>query len=239
MVDLYTGEVIQHQVSTHRLESKKNIRASMKALKHLVNANFSGRNSELHITLTYSTLMTDTQKLYHDFKNFWLRFRYRYPSTEYIAICEPQRSSSWHIHLLVKDGNENRLFIANDEVSTIWGHGFTKTVRLPVANNFGIYFTARLIDDDLLENDDDSHSNKHIVKGGRLKYYPARFRFYRKSKGIKCPVVLKMSYGEAKAYVADGYPLYRATKNIIKLYSDGTRQTVNTITNEEYKIRSK
>jgi hypothetical protein len=239
MVDTSTGEVLPCRIPEKRLDSKKNLKASMTTLKRLINCNFTGSRSELHLTLTYGHLMTDTQRLYRDFRLFWLRLKYRYPSLDYLSIAEPQRSGSWHFHVLIKDALNNYLCIPNDVISSLWGHGFTKTIRIPKTTNFGIYFTSRLINVDLLEGGTDSNDSKRIVKGGRLKHYPARFRFYRASKGIKRPVVLRMRYGKAMELIGNSSPLYEATKNIVRIDPDGTKQIVNSITYQEHNIKRK
>lgn len=236
MLDTYTGEFIRCNRARSRLDNRYTLMKSMLTVKRLVNCNFTGSSSELHIILTYQEKMCDTEKLYQDFRKFWSKLQYRYPSLQYISIAEPQRTGTWHFHLLVRDGGKRPLWIENKEISNLWGHGFTKTVRVPRVTNFGIYFVARLIHDDPPELTESQSREKHRIKGGRLRYYPARFRFYRVSKGIERPIVLKMSYAEAEQLIRNSIPLFETTKDISRIDENGETTVVNSITYQERKL---
>ena len=78
--------------------------------------------------------------------------------------------------------------------------------------------------------------NKHIVKGGRLKYYPRGMRFYRCSRGIKRPEVIKCPYSVAKDMVKDSVLTYEKTIKI----TDETNDTVlNIINYKQYNSKVK
>ena len=80
----------------------------------------------------------------------------------------------------------------------LWKSGKSHVEPLPFSNNFGAYFTARLIDIDELEN---GHSlqgqSKSIIKGERLRCYPIGCHVYRCSKSIERPVPQRLPYGKA------------------------------------------
>lgn len=60
-------------------------------------------------------------------------------------------------------------------------------------------FLAQLQNLDLFEKESEKpNDTKCIVKGARLHFYPQGKRFYSYSKGIKKPVTIRTTYGEAK-----------------------------------------
>ena len=44
------------------------------------------KNIGYHCVLTYSKPPKDTDEVYHDFKTFWQKVRYRYPNMGYISV---------------------------------------------------------------------------------------------------------------------------------------------------------
>ncbi len=116
-----------------------------------------------------------------------------------------------------------------------WGLGHVHVSKLPFANNYGAYFSARFSDIDLLENTDCAEgSHKQMVKGGRLKYYPPRFKLYACSMGIIRPTPMRMTYGEAQRLVADSKLSMAYTNHIIGRRDNGEDTEINTITYEQY-----
>jgi len=154
--------------------------------------------------------MTDTERLYLDFKKFNMRLKYwvnkNLPtySYEYITVVEPQARGSFHHHLLLI-WNQKIPFIPNETLADIWSHGFVKINKLKGnVDNVGQYLTAYLCDipleeaqDAFLNADKDntmenyqlkSVDNKAYIKGLRTALYPPHFRFFRCSRGVKRPV---------------------------------------------------
>lgn len=156
----------------------------------MINANFEGADNELFITLTYRENMMDYKRLYRDFDKFYKKLKYRYEDTEfcYIAVVEPQERGAWHVHLLLKALNRGNLFIENEEIANLWGHGFTKTERLRGVDNVGAYLSAYLTD--LM----DEQGRKK--KGARLYLYPAGINIYRCSRNCKRPKEKWVEYGQ-------------------------------------------
>jgi len=173
--------------------------------------------------------MTDTYRLYEDYRRFWQRFKYYlskqgHPPADYIIAAEPQGRGAWHLHCLFLFPGKAP-FIPNAEMARIWGHGFTKTQSLKGVSNPGLYLTAYLGDMELTEAissgtfqgkrlAESKDKSKAIIKGARLKLYPPGFNLYRFSRGIKRPEIQEMTEQEAQAEIS-GMPLtYEKTISI-------------------------
>lgn len=190
-INLATGEICDFDKSDTRADNTDSLRKSFKQLRDIVNCNTTD-NSCIHwVTLTYSENMTDTKRLYDDFRKFWQRFAYycrkqKWTIPEYIAVIEPQQRGAWHIHCIII-WKHKRPYIDNNTVfAPMWGHGFTKIQGVPDdCDNLGAYLSAYLSDMALSE-DGDGHGKKY-VKGARLKLYPVGVNIFRHSRGIQLP----------------------------------------------------
>lgn len=247
-VDLRTGEVITAKITENRGENIAGLKNTFKNIRDLINANFRGLKSELFITLTYAENMTDTKKLYIDFEKFWKRFKYKYGKEhDYITVVEPQGRGAWHHHLLIKNNKGDDLYIPSHELEKLWGHGFIKIRSLEKVDNIGAYVSAYLSDVELtgenlnqfldkknvrLKEVQVDGKSKAFIKGGRVHLYPSGMNLYRKSKGIKPPLIEKMPYREIKREVGNAAPNYSKT---VKIYKDN--EEVNTITYEQYNLK--
>ena len=207
-VKLSTGEIKKFNYTKN-----KNIDSLIKTIKHIreiIRCNFNGEKNEIFITLTYKENMQDTEKLYNDFKNFMKRLKYKFKDYkfEYIAVAEPQERGAWHLHILLKVVNQKSLFLEQEMLLKIWGHGgvFVERIKNNVddlGTYFGVYFT------DLLDE-----NSKQRKKGARLHLYPKGFKFYRTSRGIKKPEIF---YTEYKNIEEQGYKkAYTKTYEIVE-----------------------
>ncbi len=234
-IDLDTGELCDYQP---RIDSsrKHTMLPSFERLRRIINANFFGLPSECHVVLTYREQITDPQPLYADFKKFWQRLSYRYPHCEYIAVTEPQHQGSWHFHVLIKDTQAKRLFIPHEELTCLWGRGFTWISSLAGNDNIGLYFMVRLKDVDLHEDLQNGQQSKLILKGARLQFYPPHMKLYRCSSGIVRPQAITMPYGEVQRLVRSKSPCFRRTIRVVK-NEDGGETELNAITYEHYNLK--
>jgi len=250
-LNLKTGEIGEFKQGEVRSDSINSLRQTFKKLRYLINTNYVGAGNELFITLTYKENMTDVKRLYSDFKKFMLKFRYKYEkqygSIDYMTVVEPQERGAWHHHLLVRfnDMVGKKMFIPNNEVASLWGHGFTNMHSLNGVDNIGAYLSAYLADVELTDDNvfrafDDNvevvskmvdGQEKKFIKGGRLHLYPSGMNLYRKSKGITMPVREEMQYREAKKIVGSEKPHY--VKTIVVEQDDFK----NAITYEQYNMR--
>src|SRR5699024_5612651 len=162
----------------------------IKLIKMLIGNNYHGGKSELWLTLTYKdSPMTDSERLYKDFKNFMAKLRRKIGKfLAYIVVIEPQASGSLHAHILMKTLDKSTLYIENKAVAQAWGQGFVNVRRLKSSDNASAYLMAYLSDIDInnLEGDfTKEKASKKIIKGGRLGLYPVGMQIYRHSrKGI-------------------------------------------------------
>ena len=263
-MDLRTGELLEYEHIENRAESTDSIRRTLSHIRALINTNVAVPENCRWVTLTYSENMTDTKRLYKDYERFWKRFCYwcktnGHEKPEYITVQEPQGRGAWHIHaFFIWPGKAP--FIPNDDVmQKLWGQGFTKTKALDNCDNIGAYFSAYLGDMPLDEvhqlpaadqiralgaggieekefaNEQGHTKKKKFVKGGRLFLYPPKMNIVRKTKGIKLPVVEKMTYSEAKEKVRSAKQTFSRAYEIVA--DDGS--VVNTICKTYYNSRRK
>lgn len=224
-LNLATGEILEFQ---NRAESRKgnidSMYRTMKNLRYLINNNFVGAKNELFLTLTYRDYIRDPKTLYKDLDKFYKRLRYKFKditSIDYLNVSEPRGDGVWHCHILLRFNDLQKIFIPNNELADLWGHGYTKTKSINKVDNIGAYLTAYLtdmelgeIDQEYLEENDiqgyvvKTVKDKKFVKGARLHMYPVGMNIYRCSRGIKKPERINMSYGKAKKYIGDGAPTY-------------------------------
>lgn len=202
-----TGEIKEYQqTDTKQADS---LRKTFTNLRQLINTNFHVNDSELFLTLTYAENMQDPERLYTDYKKFFMRLRYSLENRElaYIAIAEPQGRGAWHLHVLLKSTDGKHLYIDNRQMQELWGLGWTETKRLK-GDNPGAYFVA------YFQNTEEEHPGliadprkaKKFKKGGRLKFYPKDFKFFRTSRNIEKPVIEKTTY--EKVLAEYGQPIY-------------------------------
>lgn len=226
--NLKTGEILECNHISNRSESIAQVSQSLKRLRDYINTNVIDVTKCKWITLTYAENMTDRERLYKDMEKFVKKMRYKYGHFDYIVACEPQGRGAWHSHcIFIFDSKAP--FIPNDDLSSIWGHGFTKTQKLDSnIDNIGAYLTAYLGDMPLDECLDsgirfnlqdiklvDSIGNENLkvpkkfVKGARLYLYPPNFNIYRISRGIKKPIREFIPYDKFKAKIGDKSPTYK------------------------------
>lgn len=250
-LNLKTGEIGEFKKGEVRSDSLNSLRQTFKKLRYLINNNYVGAGHELFITLTYKENMTDNKRLYSDFDKFMKRFRYQYSkkfgSIDYMTVVEPQERGAWHHHLLVRfnDMVGSKVYIPNNDVAALWGHGFTNMHSLNGVDNIGAYLSAYLADVELTDDNvgiafDENvevvskvvdGQEKKFIKGGRLHLYPSGMNLYRKSKGIQMPVREEMKYGDIKKVVGSEKPHY--VKTLVVEQDDFK----NTITYEQYNTK--
>ena len=190
---LSTGEVKECKHIDNRSENKLQVSQSLKRLRDYINTNVEDVKKCKWITLTYKENMTDTKRLYVDFKNFVKRFKYKYGHFEYIVACEPQGRGAWHLHCIIIFKN-NAPYIPNNVIWSLWspegykdklnggkGYDYVKTQKLDDIDNIGAYLTAYLGDLDLsscIENNIEYREEdiKLITEIGNIKLKkPKRF----------------------------------------------------------------
>lgn len=190
--------------------------------------------------------MTDTRRLYMDFKRFMTRFR-RYNDAHgwgpigYIAAAEPQGNprgitagpGSWHMHVIMFWEDQKAPFLPNSDVAAMWEKGFVNVrglsgVDLPngkhgAVDNLGAYLTWYLSTD------------RTSKKSDRLIWYPKNFHPFRYSRNCKEPTIINTYSNEIKKNVGDlGQPTFHKSYNVVKMLADGHNEIYNHITVEYY-----
>ena len=245
------GEIKAYNHADNRSQSVASLKRSFRKIRDLINNNFFGDDSELHLILTYSENMRDTVRLYSDFDSFNKRLKRRYPGLEYIDVVEPQGRGAWHHHCLLKW--DKPLFIPFSELSEIWGHGYVLIRRLNDVDNIGAYLCAYLgdveLDDETLKvavqqklavkDVDVQGQKKRFVKGGRLHLYPPGMNLFRHSRGMRYPEVKKMLYRDVKKIVGSRKPNYSQTIEIREVENQNKieNKLLNRICYENYNIK--
>lgn len=87
-IDLATGVTMGFSHSNkQRIQSPENLRKTFRNLRRLIIANFKA--GDIWLTLTYrqddGKPMTDTTRVYRDFKAFWRKFIAKYGHCDYLS----------------------------------------------------------------------------------------------------------------------------------------------------------
>lgn len=210
-----TGEIKPYQTvkKKNRKESPDSVRKTFKRLMRIIQTNATDVSKIRWVTLTYQENMTDPQQLYKDTKSYQMRFnryceKHSYGRPEWIAVVEPQERGSFHWHIIYIF-EKKAPFIPQPELTKIWGHGFVWIKQLKDTDNIARYLSAYLsdveatpeekeyLDESCIVEKEVDGKKKAFVKGARLHMYPANFKIYRCSKGIKKPTPENMAYGAA------------------------------------------
>jgi hypothetical protein len=194
----------------NRTDNISELKRTFSKLRNVINANATKPQNIRWCTFTYAENMTDSKKLYNDFRAFNQRFKRYIANThpnnchyEYILACEPQGRGAWHIHaLFIFD--KKAPFIQNSVLHDLWGHGFVNIQAVKDSvDDLGRYFTAYLTDVELNDGEQvpqdaqvKTVNSKRYVKGGRLHMYPTGFNYFRCSRGIKRPNKFVTTWGE-------------------------------------------
>lgn len=236
-IDLKTGELKDFKKIENRSQDLNNVAKSLKKLRDILNTNITDVSFCRWVTLTYADNMTDPVKLRYDAENCIKRLRAKFGHFEYITVAEPQARGAWHLHcVFIFPGKAP--YMANDIVADCWKKGFVVVKRLDDVDNVGAYLTAYLGDMELSEvekldrpfscngfkeveytDETGKKQSKKFVKGARLCLYPPKFNIYRKSRGIKDPVVTVLPYYEAMKKAGSAKPTFSRT---VRLSDDDT-----------------
>lgn len=248
-----TGEICDFdKTGTNRTNSYKSLYRTFKRLRYLINNNFLGCKNELFVTLTYGgkdrPLISPegAKRFYMDFQIYIKALRRKYGHIEFINVAEPHEDGHLHAHVLLKFVDYSDIFIKNDDMQNVyWKHGFTKTSNLVGVTNIGAYLSAYLSDvevsdsvfDDCVKNGEKivikEINGKKFVKGGRLKYYPKKFRIYRRSKGILDPEVIS----GVSRYIKKKIGILSREPDFTKKYEIKINDFSNTIIYEHFNVR--
>lgn len=249
-LDKRDGEIKEFQHIENRACDLKSISKTLGRLRDYLNTNITDVSKCRWVTLTYAENMTDTERLYKDFKAFNKKLRrYLKMNYEYIVAMEPQGRGAWHAHM-VMIFDYKAPFIPNDILAEKWGNGFVTVKKLDDVDNVGAYLTAYLGDMDIDEcttenmtlddltrlqghtikeveiEEDGIKKTKKYIKGARLCMYPPQFNLYRCSRGIKKPEICYMPEEMAQKKVSAATLTFQKTIQLTDAENDFTK-TIN------------
>lgn len=234
-VDKETGEIKQYNKKAKTREQNPNeLRKSFKALRRLINYNFCAGNNEKHITLTYGKLQKDNKQVNSDFRHWWKLIKKHFPSLEYICVTEYQASGSIHLHVLVKDIDNEDLPLDQTLLNETWSKGFSEVTDIKNVSNLGAYLTAYFINLSLNEDIQNKNANKLILKGERLKYYKTNQRIFSTSRGIVRNKGYTVTLEELEDITRGAKLVYADSKIITKINENGKEYIVNKTTYQQY-----
>lgn len=234
-IDTRSGEVKQFNHQTSRADDLKAVAHSLAFGRDILNTNIHNTDNCRWLTLTYAENMTNPKKLYNDFRNFNKRCRATFGHYEYITAAEPQGRGAWHLHCVLIFPTKAP-YMANKTVADLWKQGFVNIRSLDNVDNVGAYITAYLGDMEFdvakrqgvangtvktLEYEENGQKKtKRYIKGARLYMYPANFRIFRFSKGIKKPNVYYTDYETAIEKACGGAQTFSKAVMLIDENSD-------------------
>jgi len=131
----------------------------------------------------------------------------------------------------------------------MWGNGTARVKAIKKVGDPGSYLTAYLGDIEFSRKNlvilrdkgvligsleyrdvEINGKKKSFIKGGRLHFYPTGMKIFRKSKGIKEPVIFYDFCSNREKVIGNCEPKYREN---IKVFDDLQRQ-INYIAYEQY-----
>ena len=216
-IDTRTGEVKEFMHIENRAQAINDVRKSLSRLRDYINTNVTDISKCKWVTLTYKENMTDTKKLYDDFKRFNMKLRYYLSKQnykyEYIVAMEPQGRGAWHAHILMIFDCKAPYIDNNDVMASIWGHGFTSTKDLDGSiDNLGAYLTAYLGDMELKEGIDTIGLNNIFDKHGKCKYQVSEVEINEDGRNISKAFIK----GLRMALYPPKFNIYRCSRGIKK-----------------------
>lgn len=194
-IDKRTGEIKEY-----KKHDSLNRNRSFTKLRQYINANFTGQENEIFLTLTYANPEYERLKVAGDFKKFWKKFKYHNKNCEYIAIFEPHQTGAWHIHMLIKDFHQKYLYLDINQCNVLWAHGYIYVEKIRNNDNIGAYFTAIC-----------GQSSRDVSPGTkveRIKWYPRFSKCFSHSAHIQKPSYRVMKYSEVQNLVKNSCEVF-------------------------------
>lgn len=209
---LSDNSIIEAKPSENRADNFRMLLRSAKILYKLIHYNFY-KNQGIHVTLTYAIPVYDTDEVYHDFKLFWQKLRYKYPNLGYVSVLEPTENGAWHIHVLLKDVTNKNHFVPFVIIKQCWSKGCCYTKSMAKGVDYGMYFLKKINKENEL-----------------LKLYPPGVNYFRKSRNIKYPKRYEITKEEVDKLIESGhYRLIEKYSLDVNCIEDGQLKTLKTI----------
>ena len=192
------------KTATTRITNIASLERSKKRLVHLLYNNFAVPFA-LHITLTYSKKEYLYSNLCKDFTRFRKKLCYRFQKVAFIAIYEPHKDSSWHIHLILR----NCKGIKKELLENLWSKGRVNLKRFNVK------------------------ASPYFCKSKRLSHYPAGARLYTKSRNVIPPIEQKTDIPSFKRKVVGMNCISQEGKRLV-VEEKGKKRVLNNFLFQKY-----
>lgn len=192
------------KTATTRITNIASLERSKKRLVHLLYNNFAVPFA-LHITLTYAKKKYSYSAVCKGFSKFRKKLCYRYPKLDFIAIYEPHKDSSWHIHLILK----NCKGVKRELLENLWQEGRVNLKKFNVK------------------------ASPYFCKNSRLKYYPVGARLYTQSRNVVPPVEQKTDIPSFKRKVVGMNCVSQEGKRLI-VEENGKKRVLNNFLFQKY-----
>ena len=192
------------KTATTRITNIASLERSKKRLVHLLYNNFAVPFA-LHITLTYAKKEYLYSNLCKDFTRFRKKLCYRFKKVAFIAIYEPHKDSSWHIHLILR----NCKGIKKELLENLWSKGRVNLKRFNVK------------------------ASPYFCKSKRLSHYPAGARLYTKSRNVIPPIEQKTDIPSFKRKVVGMNCISQEGKRLV-VEEKGKKRVLNNFLFQKY-----
>ena len=188
-----------HRYERKEYKSEKSIQQNMRQLKTIVDLNFNKTHNTIYITLTFVDDIQDIEIAKEYTKKFIRRLKYKYKQYEilYVYKFERQSNGRWHIHVLLRDINNKKIFMQNSEISNLWKLGYTYTVT--VKKGF-INWKDNTYQIGMSKNGSEKVST-YFSKTYQLFNVPNGIQLYGYSKNVELPKITRTTYKKAKEVI--------------------------------------
>lgn len=232
-MNLKTGEIKQYEKPKYKTAST--IKHNMNGLKLLLKTNFTFKDNMVFITLTCKNKIEDLEVIRDYNKKFLRKLREKYNSYKltYIYKFERQQNYSWHVHILVKDENNKKIYIPNEDIKKMWGKGYTFIQKVKKGGTIKVDLTDRKNEVEATAGDV-STVFEYMVKTTQLFDVPNGKQVYGHSSNIKLPKAVTMKYAEAKK-ILKSINAKLVRENTILIKDVKTNYIINKHKTEEYR----
>lgn len=128
---------------TSEVRAKLNDRNAVRELIRILNANFCGKDLEVHLTYEDGNMPADKDEVKRDARNYMRRVKRLYKNagitkSKYVVVIEGGNGKRWHLHITLTGG------VDRDALEAAWGYGYANCRRLQFNEN-GVEGLAKYI----------------------------------------------------------------------------------------------
>ena len=221
-VNTETGEIKTFNRNRSNQRDKGSLSKTFKRLRELIRHNFIGDKSEIFLTLTFKTLVDNTE-LSTKFEIFWNRLNTYMNGAELrcIVVVEPLDFNQYHLHCLLKRLDGKRLFILQPQLLNLWNNGRVYVTKLWNPKGLSMYLSSLYVS----------------KKKTNIKFFPNNLQIYRRYGKFEKINKFEMTHGSAIRMVKDEDYILDEINSFV-LVDDKLNVTYNKVT-EEFWLKNK